>query len=97
MTMHNAGLCVEPRRPLVRYHGGKWKLAPWIIRHLPQHRVYVEPYGGAGTVLLAFGADCANALRKLGDRGVFIEVPNAELMDAPPALSAERPYSNDVL
>lgn len=40
------------RRPLVRYHGGKWRLAPWILRHLPHHRVYVEPYGGGGSVLL---------------------------------------------
>jgi DNA adenine methylase len=41
-----------PKRPLVRYHGGKWKLAGWILRHLPAHRVYVEPYGGGGSVLL---------------------------------------------
>jgi len=34
---------------------------------------------GAGTVLLAFGAECAKALRKLGDRGVFIEVPNGKV------------------
>jgi hypothetical protein len=33
---------------------------------------------GAGTLLLAFGAECANALRKLGERGIFIEVPGKQ-------------------
>jgi DNA adenine methylase len=42
----------EPRRPALRYHGGKWKLAPWIIAHFPPHRIYVEPYGGGASVLM---------------------------------------------
>lgn len=42
----------ELTRPVLRYHGGKWKLAEWIISHMPPHRIYVEPFGGGGSVLM---------------------------------------------
>ncbi len=41
-----------PQRPILRYHGGKWRMAPEIIRRFPPHSAYVEPFCGAGSVLL---------------------------------------------
>lgn len=40
------------KHPLIRYHGGKFRLAHWIISQMPNHVCYTETFGGAAGVLL---------------------------------------------
>jgi DNA adenine methylase len=69
-----------PTRPLLRWHGGKWRLAPWIISYFGPHRTYVEPFGGGWSVGLRkrpcyaevwndLDGELANLFRVLRDRG----------------------------
>lgn len=43
----------DPVRSPIRWVGGKQRLAAWIAEKLPRGRVYVEPFGGGASVLLA--------------------------------------------
>lgn len=38
---------------ILRYPGAKWRIADWIIQHMPPHGVYCEPYFGSGAVFFS--------------------------------------------
>lgn len=37
-------------KPIARWYGGKWVLSSHVIKHFPEYKTYVEPYGGLFSV-----------------------------------------------
>lgn len=85
-------------RPALRYHGGKFRLAPWIVSFFPAHHVYVEPFGGAASVLLNkararsevyndINDEVVNVFRVLRDPGQAAQL--ARLVELTPFARAE--------
>lgn len=67
------------------WYGGKAAHASWLLQHFPEHRVFIEPFGGAANVLLSkrrsdveiyndLDARLANFFRVLRDRSSFDEL-----------------------
>jgi len=86
-----------PSRPILRYHGGKWKLAPWVISHFPPHRVYVEPYGGGASVLMRKNRSYAEVYNDLDGEvvNIFRVLRDAETAEQLREAVSLTPFSRD--
>lgn len=82
-------------RPLVRYHGGKWRLAPWIISHFPPHRVYTELFGGGASVLLVKERSYAEVYNDLDSSIVGLFTVMRDRADDLRALCELTPFSRE--
>jgi len=59
-------------RPMLRYHGGKFRIAHWIVQHFPPHRAYVEPFAGAGSVFFQKPRSPCETINEIDDRIVNV-------------------------
>lgn len=70
---------LDVTRPALRYHGGKFRLAAWLMQFFPAHETYTEAFGGAAGVLIQkprsknevyndLDGDVVNFFRVLRDR-----------------------------
>lgn len=85
----------RPTRSLLRYFGGKWVIAPWVLSHFPPHRIYVEPFGGAASVMLRKPRSTIEVYNDLDEEivGIFQAVQDPRLCQALMRRLRRTPYS----
>jgi DNA adenine methylase len=84
-------------RPVMRYPGGKFTLAKWVISHFPPHETYVELFGGAASVLMRKWRSVGEVYNDLnGDVvNVFRVLRNREQAGELARLLELTPYANE--
>lgn len=84
-------------RPALRYYGGKWKIAPWVISHFPPHRIYLEAFCGGASVLLRKPRVYGEVLNDLDGEvvNVFRVLRDPELAERLREVVALTPFSRE--
>lgn len=57
----------KPHRSLIPYPGGKYHLSSKIVKLLPAHRIYAEPFAGAANLLFAKPPSQVEAINDLDE------------------------------
>lgn len=85
------------KHPVIRYHGGKFRLASWVISLMPKHTCYVEPFGGAAGVLIQKPRSYAEVYNDLDGEVVnlFRVLRNPEMNQLLQNACALTPYSRE--
>lgn len=81
----------------VAWYGGKAYYAEWIIDAFPHHRVYLEPFGGAGNVLLRKHPSAVEVYNDLDGRivNLFSVLRDREQFAELVRLATLTPYSRE--
>ena len=100
--LHRNGIALQSKpetvainNPPVRYKGGKWRIADWIIGYFPKHESYVEPFCGGASVFFQKPPSAIETLNDLNKNIVtFFDVLRAKPEELIRSIELT-PYSRD--
>lgn len=50
---------------VLNYAGSKWGMAKWLVKQMPEHEIYLEPFFGSGAVLFNKRAACIETVNDI--------------------------------